>query len=220
VKKPTHLSLCQALTGSHGGSRFSSRRHYRQNRHQFDRKGPGRFSRPTSPNQIMSALNGIQDTLLSMQVQQEYLADVGMLYSSLTLIETWKNEYPTAVQNNDTDQINSYLQAFNMKGEGGAGYIVQNIFSVLTGRGQATPGRSGATPLVQVWHDQSYDNMYTPDANGQYTFTLKNYLDDLDQALGWALGKAEFALICQIIALQGQSTSLILQKAYHSAKLK
>ncbi|KAF5633113.1 uncharacterized protein FTJAE_7292 [Fusarium tjaetaba] len=153
-------------------------------------------------NQIMGALNGIQNTLQSMQVQQENLADIGMLYSSLTLIEAWKNEYPTAVQNRDTDQINSYLQAFNIKGEGGAGYIVQNIFSVLTGQGQTTPGQSGATPLVQVWHDQSYDKMYTPDTNGQFTFTLKNYLDDLDQVLGWVLGEAGFALICQIIALQ------------------
>ncbi|KAF5583940.1 uncharacterized protein FSUBG_12947 [Fusarium subglutinans] len=153
-------------------------------------------------NQIMSALNGIQDILQSIQIQQENLADIEMLHSSPTLIETWRTGYPPAVQNNDIDQINSYLQAFNIKGEGGAEYIGQNIFDVLTGQGQAAPGQPGATPLVQVWHDQSYDKMYTPDDNGQYTFTLKDYLDDFDKALGWAFSRAGFALICQIIALQ------------------
>ncbi|KAF4494442.1 hypothetical protein FAGAP_9427 [Fusarium agapanthi] len=153
-------------------------------------------------NQIMSALNGIQDTLRSIQIQQENLADIGMLHSSLTLIETWKNGYPPAVQNNDIDQINSYLQAFNIKGEGGAEYIVQNFFDVLTGLGQVPPGQSGANPLVQVWHDRSYDKMYTPDANGLYTFALKNYLDGFDKALGWMFSRAGFALICHIIALQ------------------
>ncbi|KAI7767099.1 hypothetical protein LZL87_012385 [Fusarium oxysporum] len=148
-------------------------------------------------SQIMSALNSIQDTLQSMQVQQEQLTDIGMLFSSLTISETWQNGYPTAVQNNDTDQINTYLHAFNSKDAGGAAYNVQNIFNVLTGQGQAASGQSGATPLVQIWHDQSYDKMYN-----QYGFTLKNYLDDFDKALGWAFGMAGFALACQIIALQ------------------
>ncbi|KAF4956892.1 hypothetical protein FGADI_3495 [Fusarium gaditjirri] len=153
-------------------------------------------------NEIMSALNNIQDTLQSIQVQQEQLADIGMLFSSLTIIETWQSGYPSAVQNNDTDQINTYLDAFNSKGAGGAAYNVQNIFNVLTGQGQAAPGESGATPLVQIWHDQSYDKMYTLDIHGQYSFTLKNYLDDFDKSLGWAFGTAGFALACQIIALQ------------------
>ncbi|KAF5566726.1 hypothetical protein FPHYL_3667 [Fusarium phyllophilum] len=165
-------------------------------------------------NQIMGALNKIQDTLQSIQVQQEQLTDIGMLHSSLTLIETWQNGYPTAVRNNDTDQINSYLRAFNSKGPDGAAYNVQNIFNVLTGQGQAASGQSGATPLVEIWHDQSYDKMYT-----QYAFTLKGYLDDFDNALGWAFGMAGFAFACQIIALQGQSVfqRLTLLKAYHQA---
>ncbi|KAF5981995.1 hypothetical protein FBULB1_4497 [Fusarium bulbicola] len=152
--------------------------------------------------QIMGALNSIQETLQSTQIQQEYLADIEMLHSSLTLLEGWQKYYLPAVQNNDTSQIDSYLQAFNNKGEGGAEYICQNFFDVLMGRGQAPPGQPAATPLVQLWHDQSYDKMYTPDANGEYTFTIKNYLDDFDTALGWALSWAGFALICQIIALQ------------------
>ncbi|KAF5579299.1 hypothetical protein FPCIR_11181 [Fusarium pseudocircinatum] len=143
----------------------------------------------------MGALNSIQETLQSTQIQQEYLAAIGMLHSSLTLLEGWQNYYLPAVQNNDTGQINSYLQAFNNKGEGGAEYICQNFFDVLMGRGQAPPGHSATTPLVQLWHDQSYDKIYTPDSNGQYTFTLKNYLDDFDTALGWALSMAGFALI-------------------------
>ncbi|KAF5555734.1 hypothetical protein FMEXI_1421 [Fusarium mexicanum] len=145
--------------------------------------------------QIMGALNSIQETLQSTQIQQEYLADIGMLHSSLTILEGWQTYYPSAVQSNDTSQINSYLRAFNNKGEGGAENIVQNFFDVLMGRGQAPPGQLTATPLVQAWHDQSYGKMYTPDANGQYTFTLKNYLDDFDTALGWALSWAGFALI-------------------------
>ncbi|KAF5671883.1 hypothetical protein FDENT_10729 [Fusarium denticulatum] len=153
-------------------------------------------------NQIMGALNSIQDTLQSTQIQQENLADIGMLHSSLTILNGWQNYYIPAVQNNDTEQINSYLLAFNNKGEGGAEDIVQNFFDVLTGQGEVPPGQSGATPLIQLWHNQSYDKMYTPDANGKYTFTLKNYLDDFDKALGWALGRAGFALICQIIALE------------------
>ncbi|RKK87992.1 hypothetical protein BFJ71_g13129 [Fusarium oxysporum] len=148
-------------------------------------------------NQIMSALNNIQDTLQSIQVQQEQLTDIGMLFSSLAIIETWQNDYPIAVQNNDTNGIKSYLHAFNSKGAEGAAYNVQNIFNVLTGQGQAASGQSGATPLVQIWHDQSYDKMYA-----QYAFTLKDYLDDFDKALGWAFGMAGFALACQIIALQ------------------
>ncbi|KAF5249559.1 hypothetical protein FANTH_5152 [Fusarium anthophilum] len=152
--------------------------------------------------QITGALNSIQKTLESTQIQQEYLADIGMLHSSLAILEGWQTYYPSAVQSNDTSQINSYLRAFNNKGEGGAEDIVQNFFDVLMGRGQAPPGQPTATPLVQAWHDQSYDKMYTPDANGQYTFTLKNYLDDFDTALGWALSWAGFALLCQIIALQ------------------
>ncbi|WKT42256.1 hypothetical protein QSH57_007092 [Fusarium oxysporum f. sp. vasinfectum] len=90
-----------------------------------------------------------------------------------------------------------YLRAFNSKGADGAAYNVQNIFNVLTGQGQAASGQSGATPLVQIWHDQSYDKMYSQDA-----FILKEYLDDFDKALWWAFGMAGFALACQIIALQ------------------
>ncbi|KAF5640826.1 hypothetical protein F52700_3538 [Fusarium sp. NRRL 52700] len=153
-------------------------------------------------NQIMAALKSIQDTLQSTQIQQENLANIEMLHSSLTILDGWQKYYIPAVQNNDTEQINSYLVAFNNKGEGGAEDIVQNFFDVLTGQGEVPPGQSGATPLIQLWHDQSYDKMYTPDANGKYTFTLKNYLDDFDGALGWALSRAGFALICQIIALQ------------------
>ncbi|KAJ4044418.1 hypothetical protein NW756_004752 [Fusarium oxysporum] len=90
-----------------------------------------------------------------------------------------------------------YLRAFNSKGADGAASNVQNIFNVLTGQGQAASGQSGATPLVQIWHDQSYDKMYSQDA-----FILKEYLDDFDKALWWAFSMAGFALACQIIALQ------------------
>ncbi|KAF5689708.1 hypothetical protein FCIRC_1269 [Fusarium circinatum] len=153
-------------------------------------------------SQIMGALNSIQETLKSIQVQQEQLADIEMLHSSLVVIQTWQDGYPSAVENNDTDQIQGYLQAFNSKGAEGAVYNVQNIFDVLTGQDEAGSGESGVTPLVEIWHDQSYHKMYTPAINGAYTFTLKNYLDDFDQALGWAFGLAGFAMTCQIIALQ------------------
>ncbi|VTT63493.1 unnamed protein product [Fusarium fujikuroi] len=147
--------------------------------------------------QIMRALNNIQGTLQTIQVQQEQLADIGMLHSSLQVIETWRDGYPTAVQNNDTEQIKSYIQAFNSKGAEGAAYNVQNIFNVLTGQGEAASGESGATPLVQIWHDQSYEKMYSQDA-----LILQQYLVDFDNALAWAFATAGFALTCQIIALQ------------------
>ncbi|EXK78946.1 hypothetical protein FOQG_16395 [Fusarium oxysporum f. sp. raphani 54005] len=94
------------------------------------------------------------------------------------------------------------IGVFRGKGADGAAYNVQNIFNVLTGQGQAASGQSGATPLVQIWHDQSYDKMYSQDA-----FILKEYLDDFDKALWWAFGMAGFALACQIIALQDKSTT-------------
>ncbi|KAG5794295.1 hypothetical protein H9Q69_006647 [Fusarium xylarioides] len=148
-------------------------------------------------DQIMSALNDIQQTLQTIQVQQEQLADIGMLHSSLLVIQNWQEGYPTAVKNNDTEEINRYLQAFNGKGADGAASNVLNIFNILTGQGEAPSGVSGATPLVRIWHDQSYDKMYSQDA-----LILQEYLVDFDQSLGWAFGVAGFALACQIIAIQ------------------
>ncbi|KAG9505060.1 hypothetical protein J7337_002026 [Fusarium musae] len=98
--------------------------------------------------QIMDALNRIQGTLQTIQVQQEQLADIGMLHSSLLVIQAWQEGYPTAVKNNDTEDINSYLQALNSKGADGAASNVRNIFNVLTGQGEAPSEEAGATPLV------------------------------------------------------------------------
>uniref|UniRef100_A0A0D2XF91 Uncharacterized protein n=1 Tax=Fusarium oxysporum (strain Fo5176) TaxID=660025 RepID=A0A0D2XF91_FUSOF len=133
-------------------------------------------------NQIMSALNNIQDTLQSIQVQQEQLTDIGMLFSSLTIIETWQNDYPIAVQNNDTNGIKSYLHAFNSKGAEGAAYNVQNIFNVLTGQDAS---------LIHI----------RPRIHNRSTLCTSPI------ALGWAFGMAGFALACQIIALQDKTTT-------------
>ncbi|KAF5582560.1 hypothetical protein FPANT_8491 [Fusarium pseudoanthophilum] len=151
-------------------------------------------------SQIMDALNKIQGTLQTIQVQQEQLADIQMLHSSLLVIQTWQEGYPAAVKNNDTENINSYLQAFNSKGANGAASNILNIFNVLTGQGEAPSGVSGATPLVGIWHDQSYDKMYSQDE-----LTLQEYLVDFDNSLAWAFGMAGFAMTCQIIALQETS---------------
>ncbi|KAJ4129101.1 hypothetical protein NW768_007632 [Fusarium equiseti] len=148
--------------------------------------------------QVMNALTQIQDALEGLQVQQEQLADIEMLFPAVSLIEAWQKGYPIALQNNDTEQISTFLTAFNKKGAGGAEDNIQVIFDLLRGKGEASSGQSGATPLVQLWHNQSYQKMY----NAPFQFTMKNYLDDFDNAIGWAFGMAGFALACQIIAIQ------------------
>ncbi|KAM0243900.1 hypothetical protein ACHAP5_006757 [Fusarium lateritium] len=152
-------------------------------------------------NQIMSALGKIQDTLQKLQVAQEESTNIERISPSFTLISTWQKEFPVAVKDNNTADISSYLQTFNSKGEDGAAYHIQNIFNVLTGRGLGSGTNQETTPMLQSWQLQSYQKMYAP-VNGQYTFTLKNYLDDYDKTISWALGMAGYALVCQIIALQ------------------
>ncbi|SCV25183.1 uncharacterized protein FFB14_00076 [Fusarium fujikuroi] len=123
-------------------------------------------------NQIMRALNNIQGTLQTIQVQQEQLADIGMLHSSLQVIETWQDGYPTAVQNNDTEQIKSYIQAFNSKGAEGAAYNVQNIFNVLTGQDLADKNMTHEEIQNEV--DQ-ITSQFTANVNGVFDTAYEQF---------------------------------------------
>ncbi|KAF4333489.1 hypothetical protein FBEOM_12697 [Fusarium beomiforme] len=147
--------------------------------------------------QILQGLAKIQAGIKDLAIEQEDLADIIQLAPSLNVIETWQKNYPLAVQANDTAQIQVYLNQFNNVGADGAAAIVNNIFNVLTGQGVGP----GATPILQMWHLQSYQKMYTP-INGQYTFKLKDYLDDYNNVISWALSMAGYAVVCQIIAIQ------------------
>jgi hypothetical protein len=118
--------------------------------------------------------------------------------SSFTDISVWQSQYPEAVNNKDTEQISSFLATFNSKGPDGAAFHVQNIFNVMSGEGLGVTVPS----ILPSWHTASYKKMYTP-VNGQYTFTLKDYLADYDATISWAIGMAGYALVCEIIALQG-----------------
>ncbi|KAF5001517.1 hypothetical protein FGRMN_988 [Fusarium graminum] len=147
--------------------------------------------------QILKSLRTIQTSIQNLAIEEEDLTDIIRMAPSITDVETWQKGYPLAVEANDTASIKSYLTQFNSKGSDGAADIITNIFNVLTGEGIGP----GTTPLLQMWHLQSYKKMYTP-IDGQYTFTLKNYLDDYDNIISWGLSMAGYALVCQIIAMQ------------------
>ncbi|KAF5703648.1 hypothetical protein FMUND_12902 [Fusarium mundagurra] len=94
---------------------------------------------------------------------------------------------------NNTNEIRTLINEFN---NNALGYVT-NIFNVLSGKG-AGPG---TVPLLKSWHAASYAKMYTP-VNGQYTFTLRSYLDDYNNIVSWGISMAGYALMCQIVALR------------------
>ncbi|KAF5590095.1 uncharacterized protein FSUBG_10933 [Fusarium subglutinans] len=143
--------------------------------------------------QIMTALGNIQQTLNSLQDEQQQSTNIAMIGGSFTSIETWQTRYATANKFKNTSEINTLINEFN---ENAPTYIT-NIFNVLNGQGLGP----GTSPLLKSWHDASYKKMYTP-VNGQYTFTLKNYLDDYNSIVSWGISMAGYALMCQIIALR------------------
>ncbi|KAF5664949.1 hypothetical protein FCIRC_10705 [Fusarium circinatum] len=143
--------------------------------------------------QIMTALGNIQQTLNSLQDEQQQSTNIAMIGGSFTSTETWQTRYATANKFKNTSEINTLINEFN---ENAPTYIT-NIFNVLNGQGLGP----GTSPLLKSWHDASYKKMYTP-VNGQYTFTLKNYLDDYNSIVSWGISMAGYALMCQIIALR------------------
>ncbi|KAK2667322.1 hypothetical protein RAB80_016513 [Fusarium oxysporum f. sp. vasinfectum] len=144
--------------------------------------------------QFMTALGNIQKTLDSLHDKQQQQINIAIIGGSLTSIETWQTRYATATKFNNTSEINTLINEFN---ENAPTYIT-NIFNVLNGQGLGP----GTAPLLKSWHAASYAKMYTP-VNGQYAFTLRNYLDDYNSIVSWGISMAGYALMCQIIALRG-----------------
>ncbi|KAK2689283.1 hypothetical protein QWA68_011395 [Fusarium oxysporum] len=141
----------------------------------------------------MTALGNIQKTLDSLQDKQQQQINIAIIGGSLTSIETWQTRYATATKFNNTSEINTLINEFN---ENAPTYIT-NIFNVLNGQGLGP----GTAPLLKSWHAASYAKMYTP-VNGQYAFTLRNYLDDYNSMVSWVISMAGYALMCQIIELR------------------
>ncbi|RGP80781.1 hypothetical protein FLONG3_1122 [Fusarium longipes] len=143
--------------------------------------------------EIMNALNGIQQSITSLQLEEEQLEALSQASPAFNEILTWQQQYPLAVQNNDTHEKDVMLHSFDQLA---AGYV-QAIFSALTG---ANVGPS-APSILPSWHLASYKKMYTA-VNGQYTFTLNDYLKDYNTSISWAIAKAGYAFVCEVLALQ------------------
>ncbi|KAF5659017.1 hypothetical protein FHETE_9645 [Fusarium heterosporum] len=139
--------------------------------------------------QILQSLSKIQSSIQNLAIENANLADIIRINTSVNDIEGWQKDYPVAVRADDKKNIDSFLTQFYNKGSDGALGVMNNIFNVLTGEGVGP----GTTPLLQMWHLQSYKKMYTP-INGQYTFTLKDYLDDYNKVISWALNMTGYAL--------------------------
>ncbi|EXA32393.1 hypothetical protein FOVG_16439 [Fusarium oxysporum f. sp. pisi HDV247] len=132
----------------------------------------------------MTALGNIQKTLDSLQDKQQQQTNIAIIGGSLTSIKTWQTRYATATKFNNTSEINTLINEFN---ENAPTYITK-IFNVLNGQGLGP----GTAPLLKSWHAASYAKMYTP-VNGQYAFTLRNYLDDYNSIVSWVISMAALA---------------------------